>query len=77
MSIEFTVGIFNLHVSFVQATELEWPKVDIPNAVVNFFQSNIFACADAGDVDPVAAPADATVGADVADFEAVWIFEGW
>lgn len=57
-----TVGIFDPHVSLVQVAELEWSKVDIPNAVVNFFQSDIFAGANDGDVDPVTAQARPVVG---------------
>jgi hypothetical protein len=56
-----TVSIFDLHVSFVHASEFERSKVDIPDAIVDFFQSDILAGADAGDIDPIASPADAAI----------------
>lgn len=30
-SMELTAGIFDLHVSFQQAAEIEWLRVDIPS----------------------------------------------
>ena len=75
MTIELTVSIFDLHVSFVQATELEGAEVDIPQAVVDLFQADVFTDTDDGDVDPVAAPADAAIGTDVTDFEAIRVFK--
>jgi hypothetical protein len=50
-----SVGIFDLHLLFVQAAELKWPKVDIPQAFVDLFQADVFAGTDDGDVDPIAA----------------------
>ena len=71
------IGIFDLHVAFVQAAELQRSEIDVPEAVIDVLQPDIFAGTDAGDVDPVAAPADTAVGADLADFEAVRVFERW
>lgn len=50
---------------FVQAAELEWSEVDIPDTVVDLLQSDVFAGADARNVDPIATPANAAVGADI------------
>ena len=66
-----TVGIFDLHEALVQAAELERSEVDVPETVIDFLEANLFAGTGDGDVEPVTAPANAAVGADVADFEAV------
>jgi len=52
VSIEPTVGIFDLHLSFQQSPELESSEVDVPDAVVDLFQVDLFAHADLADIDP-------------------------
>ena len=61
--------------AFMQATELERSEEDIPDAVVDFFESHVLAGAADADIDPVVIPADAAIGADVAQFEAIWILK--
>ena len=58
-----------------QAPQLERPEVDIPDPVVDLLQPDVLTDADGGHVDPAAVPPNATVGADVADFEAIGILE--
>jgi len=41
----------------VEPTELQGTEIDIPDAVVDFLQSNVFADAYGGNVDPAALPA--------------------
>ena len=77
MAREPAEGVLDFHVSFDQPTELERPEVHVPDAVVDFLQAHVFADADGGDVDPSSIPADATVGADVAHFKAIRIFQRW
>ncbi len=62
--------------SFDEATELEQSEVDVPDTVIDLFEADILTDAGGGDIDPLAIPSNAAVGADVADFEAVRIFEG-
>src|SRR5215218_4750422 len=63
--------------SFEQPTEFEWAEIDIPDAIVDFLEADIFPGTGDGDVDPLAVPPDATIGADVAHLEAVGIRERW
>lgn len=43
MSFEFTASTFDAHVSFRQASEFEWAEVDVPYAIIDLFQANIFS----------------------------------
>lgn len=45
--------ILDTPVPFVQPAEFERPKVEIPDAVVYFFQSDVFTGTDDGDINPV------------------------
>jgi len=67
--------VFDSHVPLEQPTELEGAEVDGPDPITDLLKAHVFADADRGDVQPAAVPANATVGADVADFEAVGILE--
>ena len=75
MSFQSTIMILDSHVAFVKAAEFKGAEVDIPDAVIYFFEADILAGADDGDIDPIAPPANAAIGADVSDFEAVGVFE--
>ena len=75
MSLKSTVSIFDTHMSFKQAAEFERTEVDVPDTVIDFFEANVFARAHDRDVDPVATPSDTAIGADIANFEAIRIFE--
>src|SRR5712692_3130297 len=75
MAREPAEGVLDLHVSFDQAPELERSEVYVPDTVVDLLQADVFADADGGDVEPSPIPADATVGTDVAHFEAVGILQ--
>jgi hypothetical protein len=48
----------------------------MPDTIVNVLKADICTDADVCDVDPWMVPTDATIGADVADLEAVRIFQG-
>src|SRR6266851_5952100 len=76
-AIESPVLILNPHVTLAQAPETQRPKVNVPDAVRDLFQADIFPDADGGDVHPPAVPPNAAVGADVADFEAIRVLERW
>ena len=56
--------------------EFERPEVDVPGAVIDFFQAHILPGADDGDIDPVRVPADAAIGTHVTDLEAIKVLEG-
>src|SRR3990170_2909309 len=71
-----SVGILDAHLALVQASELQWPEVDAPDAVVDLLQPHVLADAHAGDVDPGALlPANAAVGAHVAHLESIGVLE--
>jgi hypothetical protein len=46
MSCEFTIVIFDAHMAFEQPTEFEWGEVDIPDAIIDFFEADIGSDAD-------------------------------
>ena len=54
MPLELAVGILDAHVPVEQAPEPEWAEVDVPHAVVDFLETDIFADTDGRDVDPAA-----------------------
>jgi len=47
--------------SFVQSSESERIEVDIPDTVIDFFQTCILASTDYRLIDPIAFPADAAL----------------
>lgn len=73
----FQSAIFNLdaHVSFVQSPEFDRAEVKVPDAVIDFLQADVPAGRNDGNVDPVAVPTNAAIGADVAQLVAVRVFE--
>ena len=40
--------------------------MDIPNAIIDLFKADVFARTDDGDIDPIAVPTNATIGAHIA-----------
>jgi hypothetical protein len=74
VSYESTIGIFDAPVSCEQPAECERAAGDMPDAIGDVLEADIFSDADVGDVDPVMVPPDATVGTDVAHLAAVRIF---
>lgn len=77
MAVESTMLVLDSHESFVKSAEFERAEEDVPDAVIDFFEADVLTGADAGDVDPMAIPADAAIGADVASLEAVGVLERW
>ena len=61
--------------SFVETAKLQWAEEDIPNAIIDFFKSDVFSCTADADVDPLVVPSDPTVLADEASLVAIGIFE--
>ena len=61
--------------AFKQAPELERAEVHGPDAVIDFFQAHVRPRADGGDIDPVVVPANAAVGTDVPDLEAIGVLQ--
>jgi hypothetical protein len=76
MSIQPPVGVFDLHLSFQQAPEFEGAEVDVPDAVLDLLEADVFADAGGGDIDPRLVPANAAVGADITHFEAMGYSSG-
>ena len=67
--------VLDSRVPLEQPAELEGAEVDGPDPITDLLKAHVFADADRGNVHPAADPANATVGADVADFEAIGILE--
>src|SRR5436305_398485 len=61
----------------MQAAEFQWPEVDGPDSVVDLLQSDVLTSTDDRDVDPAAVPANAAVGAHVANLEPIGVLERW
>jgi hypothetical protein len=70
-----SISILDAHVPLKETTEFERAEEDVPDAVVDFFEADILASTDDGDIDPTVVPTDAAVSANVSDFKAVGIFE--
>ena len=77
MTFKSTILVLDAQRSFMKSTEFQRTEVDIPDTVVDFFQADVLSDADGGDIDPMVVPANATVGTDIADLEAVRILERW
>jgi hypothetical protein len=56
---------------------LSGPKETFQTPLVNFLETDIFANATMGNIDPLMVPPDAPIGADVAHLEAVRVFDRW
>src|SRR5215468_3521823 len=59
----------------MQAAELQRPEVHVPDPVVDFLEANVLADTHDRDAHPTAVPPNATVGTDVADFEAIRVLK--
>jgi hypothetical protein len=66
VSCESPRGIFDARMACEQSPECEWSEVDIPNAIVDGLEADIFSDTGHRDVDPLTVPTDATNGADIA-----------
>ncbi len=75
MSFESTILVLDAHRAFMESAELQGAEIDVPDTVVDFFQADVLSGADGGDIDPTRVPANAAVGADIADLEAIRILE--
>lgn len=69
--------ILDLLASLVHASQLERPKVYVPESIAHFFEADVLARQRVCDTDPVLLPPDAAVAADQSDFEMTGVFEGW
>jgi hypothetical protein len=75
MSFQSTVVVFDSHLPFQKPSEFEGGEVDVPYAVVDFFETDILAGADNGDFDPFASPADAAIVTAVAALESLRVLQ--
>ena len=74
-ALELSIGIFDPHVFFEQATEFERAKVDVPDTVIDLLEPHILSGAHDADVDPIPLPTDAPVEAHVAHLEVAGVVE--
>ena len=68
--------IFDLLTALVHASQLERPKVYVPESIADFFETDVFAGQRVRDADPSLLPADAAVATDEPDFKVSGVFEG-
>ena len=74
-SLQSPIRVFDAQVSLEQTAQLEGSEVNVPDSIVDLFEADVFANADGRDVHPAVVPPDAAIRADVADFEAIGIFQ--
>lgn len=46
VAFQSAVFVLDAHVFFKQASEFEWTKIDIPDAIIDFFEANVLASTD-------------------------------
>ena len=63
--------------SYVQPAEGDGPEVDGPDVLGDFFEPDVFASKQVGDIDPGSMPADTAVGGDFAGLEVCRVFDAW
>ena len=68
--------VFDPPEPLVQPSELDGPKVCVPEPVVDFLEADIFGGEGVRDTDPVARPTDAAVFTHASHFEMRRILEG-
>jgi hypothetical protein len=64
-----TLVVLNAEKSFVHFSEAQWTEVDIPDAVIDLFQADVFTTKSLGDADPMSIPSDPTVAANEPNLE--------
>src|SRR5207249_7244356 len=77
MTIESPVLVLNPYAALVQAAKLQRPEVDVPDPIVDLLQPDVLADAEDRHVHPAAVPANAAVGANVPNLEAIRVLERW
>jgi hypothetical protein len=73
---ESTIGILDAAVALQETAEFEGSKVDVPDSIIDFLQTNVITGTNGGNIDSVVLPADTAIGADIAHFKAIRIFQG-
>lgn len=76
LALQSPVGILDSHAPLQEPSQLQRSKIEVPDAVINLLEADVLAGAGDRDVHPVAFPTDAAIGAHVAHFEAVGVFQG-
>ena len=71
--LQFAEAVLDSHEAFIESSKPVVGEVDVPLSVVDFFQSDVLSDQHAADVDPLLAPPDTSVGADIASLEAVGV----
>ena len=77
MTFESTILVLDTHRAFMESTEFQGAEIDVPETIVDFFEADILSDADSGDINPMMVPANAAVGADITNLEAIRILERW
>jgi hypothetical protein len=67
------VLVLHPHASLAEAAAPQRPEVHVPDPVVDFLEADVLADAHDRDVHPTGVPANAAVGTDVLDLEAIRI----
>lgn len=75
MSLQSTEFILDAHVFFVESPKFELAEIDIPDAIIDFFKSDVFSDTSDGNINPMVVPANTTITANVAHFETIRVLE--
>jgi hypothetical protein len=62
MTVKSTVLVLDLHRAFMESAEFEWAEEDVPDAIIDFLEADVFSDANSGDIDPTGVPAAAADG---------------
>lgn len=72
-----TFVVLNTEKSFVHSSESQGTEVDIPDAIIDLFQADVFTAQGVGDADPMFIPSDPTVATDETNLEVSRVLERW
>jgi len=75
MAFQSTKCILDPYVFFEQASELERAEIDVPDAIIDFLEADVFPGTGNGDVDPLGVPPNPPVRAHVSGLEPVGVFQ--
>jgi hypothetical protein len=75
VSLQSPECILDSHVALEQSAEFERSEVDVPQAIIDLFQADIFTGTGDRDIYPAFTPANAAVGADIAHLKAIRVFK--
>ena len=72
---EPTELVFDLHRVLVKATEFDRAVVNIPQLMIDLFETDVLTTTGLRNINPTMVPTDAAIGTHIAHFEVIGILE--